>query len=313
MKKVILYLSIFLFICFPLIAATDAEYEPAEDLEWFLDDCGRKVYIRQPATRIISLYSAHTENLYSLGLEREIIGVGRADKYPPEVKRKPVFDYRSDPEKVIAADPDLVLIRPFIEKSSPNFVDALIQTGIYVVCLYPEKFEDFDSYIRRLAQLTGKEKRAEELLNSFHRRIDEVAERTAEFVPKTAVFFEATENDYRTVTTDSMASRAISYAGGMNIASDAAALHEGTSIASYGTERLLEKAEEIDVYVAQQGRMNPSAEPDAIAKRPGFHVIKAVREGRVYVIDQKIVSSPTFRFAQGVEELARMFYPEQFK
>jgi iron complex transport system substrate-binding protein len=279
----------------------------------FVDDCGYSVSMEKPARRIISLYSAHTENLYSLGLHDEIIGVGRADDYPPEVKKKKIFDYRSDPEKVIAADPDLVLIRPFIMKSSPNFVLALQNAGINVVCLYPERFEEFDAYVQRLAQLTGREVYAEELLEAFHLSIDNTRKKTEPLDGKVRVFFESTGNNYRTISHDSMAATAIQFAGGLNIAGDAVPLHKTTSIASYGTERLLQKANEIDVYVAQKGKMNPGISPDAIKKRPGFHVIKAIREEKVYCIDEKIVSSPTFRFAQGVEELARMFYPEVFK
>jgi iron complex transport system substrate-binding protein len=243
----------------------------------FVDDCGYSVSMENPAVRIISLYSAHTENLYSLGLEDEIIGVGRADDYPPEVSEKKVFDYRSDPEKVIAVEPDLVLIRPFIMKSSPNFVLALKNAGINVVCLYPERFEEFDGYVQRLAQLTGKEVDAEELLEQFHLSIEEIRKKTGPLYGSVRVYFESTGSDYRTITPDSMAATAIHFAGGLNIAGDAVGLHKGTSIASYGAERLLQKANEIDVYVAQKGRMNPGITPDVIKKRPGFHVTVSMK------------------------------------
>jgi iron complex transport system substrate-binding protein len=39
--------------------------------------------VSAPATRIISVYSAHTENLFSSGLDQEVLGVGTADIYPP--------------------------------------------------------------------------------------------------------------------------------------------------------------------------------------------------------------------------------------
>lgn len=107
-----------------------------------------------------------------------------------------------------------------------------------------------------------------------------------------------------------MAAMAINFAGGINIASDAKPLREGTSIASYGAEKILEKAEEIDVFVSQRGAMNSGGNEHSISIRPGFHAIKAVKEGKVYTINEKFVSSPTFRFAKGVRELARMYYPE---
>ncbi len=278
----------------------------------FTDDLGHEINMDKPAERIISLYSAHTENLFALGLDREIIGVGKSEAYPPRVVEKDVYDYGSDPEKVIAANPDLVLIRPFIKNSSPAFVEALEKAGINVVCLYPESYEEFVPYIEKLALLSGREEKAKELLDEFKGDIERISQITGSIEPKVRVYFESTETQYRTVTPDSIAAHAVEYAGGINIASDAKAVREGSSIASYGIERILEKAGDIDVYVAQRGAMNSGGTPHGIQTRPGFYAIKAVKEGRIYNIDEKLVSSPTFRFSKGVKELARMFYPEVF-
>ena len=46
-----------------------------------IDDDGQTVSFSQPFSRIISLYGAHTENLFSLGLDEEIIGVSRSDDF----------------------------------------------------------------------------------------------------------------------------------------------------------------------------------------------------------------------------------------
>lgn len=276
----------------------------------FTDDSGYEVRMDKPAQRIISLYSAHTENLFSLGLDEEIIGIYKTDAYPPQIRGKKIYDYRSDPEKVIAADPDLVLIRPFIERSKPEFVEALRKADINVVSLYPESFEKFTGYIEKLALLTGKEEKAKELLQKFNADINEIVQITERIEPKANVYFESTENEYRTVTPDSVPAHAIKFAGGINIAADAKSIKEGSSIAKYGAERILEKADKIDVFVAQRGSMNSGGKPRSIRIRPGFYAIKAVQEERLYNINEKLVSSPTFRFAKGVKELARMFYPK---
>lgn len=277
-----------------------------------VDDLGKPITMKEPARRIISLYSAHTENLFALGLDEEIIGVGRKDSYPPQVISKDVFDYRSDPEKVIAVDPDLVLIRPFIEKSAPDFVKVLEDAGINVVCLYPDKFDDFIPYINNLAKLTGQEEEAKLLIQDFVDKLNEVEKNTQNIAVKKRVFFESTEKDYRTITGDCMAANAIRIAGGINVATDARPIRVGSSIASYGAERILDRADGIDVYVAQKGAMNAGVTSQGIKNRPGFDTIKAVRENNIYCIDEKLVSSPTFRFATGVTELARYFYPEVF-
>ncbi|SCM82717.1 ABC-type Fe3+-hydroxamate transport system, periplasmic component [uncultured Sporomusa sp.] len=275
------------------------------------DDFNQTIVLKTPAKRIISLYSAHTENLLALGLDAEIIGVSPAES-AQAAKDKPVFDYRADPEKVLAAQPDVVIIRPFIKQSHPDFVKTLEQANIKVVCLYPERFEEFDSYIKKLAVLTGREQQAGEQLAAFHARLNAVAEHTAKAQVKKRVYFEATTTEYRTITPDSMPGRVLQLAGGVNMAADAQPLKTSGSIAAYGSERLLMKAEEIDVFLAQRGPMNPGVTPEAIKQRPGFDKIKAVREGQVYIVDEKLVSTPSFRLADGVEQLARLLYPEVF-
>ncbi|MCA1784421.1 MAG: ABC transporter substrate-binding protein, partial [Desulfobacteraceae bacterium] len=102
-----------------------------------MDDKGRKIHVKQPFTRIISLYGAHTENLFHLGLESEIIGVSVNDRFPPRVKDKKTFSFHDDAEKFVAARPDLVLIRPMIDNGYPNFVRQLERYGITVVSLQP--------------------------------------------------------------------------------------------------------------------------------------------------------------------------------
>lgn len=312
MKKVfIILLSIVLILsgCSKADIASNAVSTPAIHI---IDDMGEEINLQQPATRIISLYSAHTENLYELGLDKEIIGVGKSDIYPPSILDKPVFDYESDPEKVIAANPDLVIIRPFINNKAPKFVKALKNAKIAVVSLYPDKFDDFEEYIKNLGALTGREKEAEKALKEFTDELNSLEAVTKNLNPKTKVYFEATETQYRTITANSMAAHAIKLAGGQNIAEDATAIREGSSIAEYGAERVLEKAEEIEVFVSQNGAMNLGGNPHSIEIRPGFNAIKAVRNGRIYNINEKLVSSPTFRFVKGVRELGRMFYPEVF-
>lgn len=277
----------------------------------FTDDEGREIRLKKPCERMISLYAAHTENLYSLGAGDRVIGVHSASTYPPEAAFLPRFDYNADPETVIAAQPDCVLIRPFITNKSPDFVRALENAGITVVSLYPERLADFDGYIEALALLTGTEEAAREELAAFHRKLEEISALTVGIEDRQRVFFESTEVNLRTVTADSMAGLAIEKAGGVNVAKDAEPTTPGSSIAVFGAERILALADEIDVYVSQRGAMNAGGDLHSISIRPGFDTIKAVREGRVCVLNEKLISSPTFRYYKGVRELARCLYPER--
>jgi iron complex transport system substrate-binding protein len=273
----------------------------------FIDDDGRAVTLKGPGRRIISLYSAHTENLFALGAGEALIGGHTTCVYPPEAASFAIYDYNGDPEHIIAAEPDLVLIRPFVRRHSPNYVAELEKAGIPVVSLYAESLDDFDGYIRRLALLAGAEAAAELGLARFHQGLDRIRSAAGGIAGKQTVFFESTEAETRTVSPGSFPALAIEIAGGINIAGDAKPTVPGSSIAPFGAEKLLIHADEIDAYIIQRGPMNAGGSDPAA--RPGYHAIKAIQNKRILYIDEKLVSSPTFRYLEGVEEIARFLYP----
>ncbi|KJR99802.1 MAG: hypothetical protein VR65_15255 [Desulfobulbaceae bacterium BRH_c16a] len=281
----------------------------AETLKTLVDSSGQTVNIRQPSNRIISLYSAHTENLCSLGAADQLVGIAGGDDYPPAVTGKQSFSYREDPEKFIAAGPDLVLVRPMIERSYPEFINKLRQAGITVVSLQPNTIEEMFTYWRHLGLLTGREQQAEEMIDTFTARLSRVQDslKNIPTAQRPKVYFESVHGKMKTFAPESIGAYVLEQAGGINLATDAEQVRE-TNIASYGKERLLSRGEEIDIYLAQQGRMNP-VDKNIIRNEPGFQAIKAVREDRIHLIEEALVSRPTLRILDGIEQLNGIFFP----
>jgi iron complex transport system substrate-binding protein len=297
----------------PLVSCTRGGAQPApspaQDTDInFIDDDGIPINLHEKRRRIISLYSAHTENLFAIGAGGALIGGHTTCTYPPEAAAYAIYDYNGDPEYIIAAEPDMVLIRPFIRRRSQNYIAEIEKAGIPVVSLYAETLDDFDGYIRRLAHLTGTEAEAEQHISLFHQGLDQVQAATGGITEKQIVFFESTEAEIRTAAEGSLPALAIEIAGGVNIASGAAPITKGSSIAPFGVEKLLQHADEIDVYIIQHGSMN-SGGGAALTARPGYHTIKAIRNNRILYIDEKEISSPTFRYLSGVRDIARFLYP----
>jgi iron complex transport system substrate-binding protein len=295
-------------IAFSVSACTGAKRAGSDGELAFIDDDGKAVMASEPARRIISLYGVHTENIFALGGGGSVIGVQASAVYPPEAGAFPQYNYAGDPEYVIAANPDLVLIRPFIRRQSPDYIAELERAGIRVVSLYPERLEDFDEYIMRLSLLIGRKQEAEEKLIAFHVELEALAANAADISFKKKIFFEATENEVRTAAAGSLPAQAIEVAGGINIAAEAQPIRAGSSIAAYGIEKLLENAGEIDAYIVQQGAMNQTKTSAALAARPGFNAVKAVREGCILFIDEKLISAPTFRYPQAIRDIQRFLY-----
>jgi iron complex transport system substrate-binding protein len=275
-----------------------------------IDQGGRTLQVFEPFARIISLYGAHTENLYSLGLDKAIIGVSPHEVYPPAALHKPVYSYHDDPEKFLAARPDLVLIRPMVDRGYPQFVRRLEKSGIKVVSLQPATINELYLYWEILGILTGRQRRAMNMITHFRNAAERLQRLTLSIDIKKIVYFEAIHSRMKTFAPDSMAMFTLETAGGVNVAQDASPVRN-TNIAFYGKERILSHAAQIDVYLAQYGAMNvPTVR--LIKEEPGFHAIKAIKNNEIYIIDERIVSRPTVRLLDGILEIGKILYPQRF-
>ena len=275
------------------------------------DHAGRSVRFEKPFSRIISLYGAHTENLVMLDLDAEVIGISGSDRATGLLKSRPVFSYHDDPEKFIAARPDLVLIRPMIDRGYPALIKKLEKNSITVVSLQPATVGEMFAYWEILGVLTGRDRQARKMVADFNTAVGRFTAITRELPYKKRVYFEAIHSRMKTFTPDSMAAYVLKTAGGINIAEDALQVRT-TNIAFYGKERLISKADEIDVYLAQTGTMNQPTIA-MIKAEPGYRVIKAVKNNEIYLVDEQIVSRPTMRLLCGIAETGHILYPELFE
>jgi len=274
------------------------------------DSRGRQIDIAVPFKKIISLYGAHTENLFLLGLEDQIIGVSVNNSYPDEAQGKMKFSYHDDPEKFIAHRPDLVLIRPMIDNGYPDFVQQLEKYGIKVVSLQPATIPEMYNYWLTLGALTGKEIQAKKMVFDFQEKIARIKILTQGIPQKKRVYFQAIHTRMKTFTPGSMPIFALETAGGINVAADARA-SRNTNIAIYGKEQILARASEIDVFLAQKGIMNQVSH-EQIINEPGFKIIKAIKNKQVFLIDENIVSRPVPRLYTGMVTIGKILYPDIF-
>jgi len=274
------------------------------------DKKGRNIVFEKPFTRIISLYGAHTENLYHLDLEDVIVGVSINDTFPVRVDKKPTFSYHDDSEKFLAFMPDLVLIRPMIDNGYPKLMRRLEKSGIIVVSLQPSGINELYDYWSKLGLLTGRDQQVKQMILDFKNKTNIIKTATDKIKLKKKVYFQAIHTRMKTFTQDAMAIFALETAGGINVASDAKA-SRNTNIAIYGKEQILAKASQIDVFIAQKGVMN-AVSIEQIKKEPGFNIIKAVKNNQIYLIDENIVSRPVPRLYKGIISIGILLYPDIF-
>jgi iron complex transport system substrate-binding protein len=265
------------------------------------DDEAREIKLAKPAERVVSLAPANTEIIYALGAESKLVGVTTYCDYPEKAKEKEKVGDFANPnvERVISLNPEVVLATGGIQK---GVTERLEKVGIKVFIVDPKNFEQLYQDIEKVGEMLGLREKAQELVKEMQKKVSRVEEK-AKDLPKLKVFFEIYSQPLMTAGQETFIDDMIRISGGLNIGAAA-----GEGYPQFSEEELLN--EDPDVYLAVKGSMNDPAE---IKKRAGYRGLKAVKEGKVYVVDDNLVTRPGPRLVDGLIEVAKAIHPEAFE
>jgi iron complex transport system substrate-binding protein len=288
-----------LFLVLFLQATSSPE---AFGLEVF-DDLGRRVSLASPAKRIIALYGGYNEILAALGLEDRIVGRTKADRIPPVIISKPVIGTHMRPniEIVLGVKPDLAL-QLAGRQEALDAVQQLRREGLQVAVFNPSTFADLFSVIERIGVLTGEPERAKGLIAALRLRLDRVRKGFQAATGHPTVFFEVRYPNLLGAGRASIVNDIISFAGGRNV------IENTKKLVRINMEALI--ALNPEAYLVQRGPMNQ--DPSQPSSRPHFRVLRAVKHGRILIVDEQAYSRPGPRCVDAVEELAAFLHSEAF-
>jgi iron complex transport system substrate-binding protein len=266
-----------------------------------VDDLGRSVMITS-SEKIVSIGPSCTEILYALGLGDRVVGVDRFSDYPPEVIPKQKINnwWNPDPEEVIALNPNIV----FYSVGNPAAVEALERVGLTVVALQPKMIDDIFEDMKLVGKITGKTQEAEFLISTLSKRIDEIKEKTKNVTVRPKVYMETYYPPPWSWGLGSWGHQIIELAGGMNVFGDILTGYVKTT-----DEEIVVR--DPDIIISLVGPMHYATLED-FRKRKGWSEIKAIAEGRVYLLDENLFLRPGPRIVEGLEALARILHPELF-
>jgi iron complex transport system substrate-binding protein len=270
----------------------------------FKDEVGREVVVLFPPKKIVSLAPNITEILFSLGLDREIVGVSIHCNFPEKVQSKVrVGSYISlDFEKIVSLKPDLIIATG--AGNTRDMVERLERLGFPTYVIFPRNVEDVIRSVGHLGQLVGREKEGVEIIQEMKRRRERVVERTLG-LPRPRVFLQIGEAPVVTVGKNSFADDLIRLAGGDNVAGN-----EKEMYPRFGMEEILKRSPEVILISSMNPRGNYQK---ALQEWSRWKTIPAVKNGRIHLIDSDLIDRPSPRIIEGLEEMARLLHPERFK
>lgn len=279
--------------------ATSTATETSSVIE-VVDSSGTTVTLEAPASRVVSHSPAATEILFAVGAGDAVVAVDDFSNYPPEVDALPEVTYSSpDPEQDLSFEPDLVILSGRQEESVAHFREL----GLPVFFLRePVDLEGVYGNIRTIGALTGHADGAESVIADMQSRLDAVATALEGVEDGPLVFYELTEDLY-TVSPNSFVGAALTFVKARNVAEGV----EG-DFPQLSSEAVVEANPDM-ILMADAGFVDPATVP----QRAGWSQMTAVVDGAIYPVDGDVMSRPGPRIVDGIESLARLFYPDRFE
>jgi len=268
-----------------------AEDLPAGGVE-LVDATGLQFRSARPPERLISLNPDLTENLIALGAGDRLVGVSDFCPLPDPGSAERLGGLRNPGlERIVSLRPDLVLATR--EGNSPETVSRLRSLGLPVLVFSESNdFSAYFSFLRELGAVLGREEAAAELAGELETLIEEVRSRgTAAPPPRVLVQIGVTP--LVTAARDTLIGEMIELAGGRNIAAGLSPRYPAIS-----RERVLAEDPEVIVVAA----MGSEAE-EAMTYWRRFPELRAVRNGRVFLLDPDTVCRLGPRLGEGLELL----------
>ena len=289
----LLFLALLLLVSFSVAAAS----YPLT----IRDDLGQTLTIPARPQRIVSMAPSNTEILFALGLDDRVIAVDSDSNYPPAAKKKADAGSALSPsvENLIALQPDLVLLW---DASAKELQDKLLELGIKAVAFAPQNLAEVYECITRIGHLTDAEKAAQAVVSDMKRKVNAVTAAVKKTNNRPSVLFEVWPDPLFTAGPGSFVDELINLAGGTNIAADAK-----TAWPVLSMETVIVKNPEII--------LTPFAIAESVVSGPNKALwagIKAVKDDRVFQVDQDIMSRPGPRLADGLVLIAKLLHPALF-
>jgi iron complex transport system substrate-binding protein len=258
---------------------------------------GEELTLAAAPQRIVSLSTHATEIFCAIGAGDQLVAVELSANCPLGSGDKPELDaYEPNLEAIASYQPDLV----YVFSDASGVVAALRRLGIRVLFLeLPATLEEALQQVRLMGAVAGLPEEADEVAAGMQTRIDSLQEQLADSTDGPRVFHEL-DPTYFTAAPGTFIGDVYTTLGASNIAEGASEDYPQLS-----AEEIVERDPEVIVFVDEVAGVNP----EAIAARPGWDQISAVKAGRICPVDSEILSVPGPRIVNGLEAIARCLYP----
>jgi iron complex transport system substrate-binding protein len=248
-------------------------------------------------SRIVCLTEETTETLYLLGEGDRVVGISGYTVRPPEARQKPKVSsfLHARFEKIEALEPDLILAFSDLQA---DITTELVKRGYSVFTFNQRSVAEILQMIRILGGIVGVPEKAEQLVRSLERGLDEIRATAARLARRPRVYFE--EWDDPLISGIQWTEELIEIAGGDPIFPE----HRDASLAKdriVTSDQVIARAPEV-IIGSWCGK---PVRREKIKARPGWDQIPAVRNGHIDEVKSTYILQPgPAALTEGVAQIA---------
>jgi iron complex transport system substrate-binding protein len=258
------------------------------------------VTIKGRPVRIVSLSSTATEDLYAVGAGHQVVAVDSDSDYPASAPVTKLSGLTPNVEAIAKYNPDLVIA----EENSNGLVSGLTRLGVPVL-IEPTAASLDDAYqqIEQIGDATGHAAQAESTVASMKSQIATYVTQAGSDHPALTYYWEVEANPYYSAASSTFIGQIVGLFGLKNIA-DAANKASDGGYPELSEEYIVAARPQI-IFLADNEPEDGGQTPSIVAKRPGWDVIPAVKDGEVIALNDDIASRWGPRLPILVQEIAQ--------
>ncbi len=255
----------------------------------------------KPAARIISLSPSTTEILFALGAGEKVAGVTTYCENPSEAKLKPKVGgfTNHNLEAIAALQPDLVVLTP--NGGSRATYKRLKELRVPVYSLPFYSFKDLFSAFETLGRLSGSSARADVLIRELRQTADQIQKAPASPLKAAYVTW---RSPLILAGKGTMEDEMVRLAGAVNAASASRVRYP-----RWSEEAFWDHDPDVILDASAFERETGDAQKEkqeALAFWSKFSSLKAVREGRVYLLSREALPVPGPRTVSQIRVIAEI-------
>lgn len=280
------------------------------------DARGRIVEIRLPVKKLVVLTSDALEVIRALKAEDLVAGINnsiaREPLFWPELKNRPAVGSWRGPnyELIVELNPDIVI--GYARHPGQDMEEKLVPLGITVIRLDFYKMRCMVKEIEILGHILGKERETQQLICWYQEKLNLIERESMPLRNRPDVYVES-YSKYHTTGPGSGAHEMCVLAGGYNIASNFSIPYPEITpewVLAKNPHTII-KATALSNCYAMSDPGSLKSVRDKILARPAWNNIRAVQDGKVYLLSSDIWTGP--RAIIGISYMAKWFHPEVFK